>query len=213
MSESRETILKRLRSTEPGLNIEDSAHRIPVVPVEDHSPEGLFTRYVAAAEALACIVHKPASEADAVRKVLEIIDERSPVLSWELAQISLPGLENAFAVAGVEVTHEPDASAQVGLTGADAALAATGSLVLTTGAGKPRAASLLPPVHITVLRADRILPDMEGWVMAQRELGLEKFRETASAMVISGPSRTADIAMQLTLGMHGPGELHIILMR
>jgi L-lactate dehydrogenase complex protein LldG len=100
---------------------------------------------------------------------------------------------------------------RVGITGVDAALAATGSLVLAAGVGKHRVTSLLPPLHIAVVRASQIMPDLESWVAMQRAQGLDAFRRMSSVIVISGPSRTADIAMQLIMGMHGPAELHIIL--
>jgi L-lactate dehydrogenase complex protein LldG len=65
---------------------------------------------------------------------------------------------------------------------------------------------------MAVIRQGQILPDLETWVARLRQQGLDAFQDTASAMIISGPSRTADIAMQLILGMHGPGELHIIIL-
>ncbi|MEZ4518784.1 MAG: lactate utilization protein [Chloroflexota bacterium] len=101
---------------------------------------------------------------------------------------------------------------RVGLTGADAGLAATGSLVLQSGSGRYRAASLLPPLHIAVLTADRIVPDLENWWTQQRAAGLDQVRQRSNIVVITGPSRTADIAMQLVMGMHGPRELHLILL-
>jgi L-lactate dehydrogenase complex protein LldG len=72
--------------------------------------------------------------------------------------------------------------------------------------------SLLPPVHIAIIRADQIIPDLETWGAALRSHGLDAFREIASAVIISGPSRTADIAQTMILGMHGPWELHIIIL-
>jgi len=211
MSASRDAILQRLRSAGPFQEIDEPADPIRVVPIEDRSLEWLLARFIGAAEKLACVVHQPAGAEDAVRVILEIVDRNSPILSWDLKHVPLPGLEEALATAGIARSQEPNASARIGLTGADAALSATGSLVLSTGPGKPRAASLLPPVHIAVLQPGRILPDLESWVAKQREKGLRAFRDMSGAMVISGPSRTADIAMQLTLGMHGPKTVHVLI--
>lgn len=212
MSASREQILGRLRAARPELGaIEALEEPIAVVPLADTSSQGLFNCFVERAEALDSAVHLPASEGEAIQAILELIGEDRRVLSWAFDHIPLPGFAAALDERGIQVSTGRDAGVRVGITGADAALAATGSLVLLSGAGKPRLASLLPPVHVAVLRRDQILADLETWVDQLRQRGTDSFREIASAMIISGPSRTADIAMQLILGMHGPGELHIVV--
>ncbi len=214
MSSSREQILSRLRGARPELgHIEAFEKHIAVVPLADSSSTGLFNCFVEQAESLDSVVYLPTSEDEAVQVILELIGEDRRILSWAFEHIPLPGFANALAKQGVQVAAGRDASVRVGITGADAALAATGSLVLLSGAGKPRLASLLPPVYVAVLHQDQILADLETWVTQLRQGGIDSFREIASAMIISGPSRTADIAMQLILGMHGPGEMHIVILR
>ena len=84
-------------------------------------------------------------------------------------------------------------------------LADTGSVVLAAAPEEPRARSLLPDVHVSVLREDRILP------------GLEQLFETldsdlpSALAIVSGPSRSADIEQRLVVGVHGPGEVHVVL--
>ena len=213
MSTSREKILSRLRAAQPELGaIETVSDHLPVVPLADLSPEGLLDRFVEQAELLASQVHSTKSPAEAIQLILGLLSEEERVLSWAFEHMPLPGLGDAFASHGIQVGGGRDGTVRVGMTGADAALAATGSLVLLTGAGKPRLASLLPPVHIAVIRQSQILADLETWLATLRREGLDALQETASAMIISGPSRTADIAMQLMLGMHGPGELHIVIL-
>ena len=90
---------------------------------------------------------------------------------------------------------------EAGLTGALAGVAETGTLVLLGGRGRPLTASLLPLLHIAVLKAEDILPDMAA------ALKLPELQECAAAALVSGPSRTADIEMTLTLGVHGPREV------
>jgi L-lactate dehydrogenase complex protein LldG len=107
---------------------------------------------------------------------------------------------------------EQDGGVRVGLTGVDAALAATGSVVVVSGSGRARAASLVPPIHIAVVAASQIVPDLESWWAVQKAAGLEQIRQHSNVVVITGPSRTADIAMQLVMGMHGPRELHLVLL-
>lgn len=114
-----------------------------------------------------------------------------------------PGLLQQLEAARVEVRHAPDPTIQVGLTGASAGIAETGSLLILSGPGKPMAPSLLPEVHIAVLNASDIcarLPEI---------LKNPKIAEAQSAVLVSGPSRTADIEMTLTIGVHGPGQLHV----
>jgi L-lactate dehydrogenase complex protein LldG len=212
MATSRDTILNRLRAAQqPFGMVESVAQHRPMVPLTDSSPDGLLTRFVDQAEKLGCQVYRPDTGFDAQQIILRIIGEDHTVQAWDAAYVPLPDFDQMLATNQIEV--EPQSPAvRVGITGADAGLAATGSLVLTSGPGKPRAVSLLPPVHVAVLRQQDIMADLESWVAAQRNNGLETFRQTASAMIISGPSRTADIAMQLMMGMHGPAELHIVVL-
>jgi L-lactate dehydrogenase complex protein LldG len=84
-------------------------------------------------------------------------------------------------------------------------LADTGSVVLAAGPDEPRARSLLPPVHVTVLDAERILPGLSELF---RELGGEL---PSSLAIVTGPSRSADIEQKLVIGVHGPGEVHIVV--
>lgn len=84
-------------------------------------------------------------------------------------------------------------------------LADTGGVVLAASPREPRARSLLPERHVTVLREDRILPGLADLFAA---LG----GELPSALaIVSGPSRSADIEQRLTTGVHGPREEHVLL--
>jgi L-lactate utilization protein LutC len=84
-------------------------------------------------------------------------------------------------------------------------LAETGSVVLAASPDEPRSRSLLPEVHVTYLREDDILPGLD-------ELFAAVGREPPSALaIVTGPSRSADIEQMLTIGVHGPGEVHIVL--
>ena len=84
-------------------------------------------------------------------------------------------------------------------------LAETGSVVLAASPDEPRARSLLPDVHISVVREDRILPGLEELFAA---LGTDL---PSGLAIVSGPSRSADIEQRLTVGVHGPGEVHVVL--
>ncbi|NHZ70870.1 MAG: hypothetical protein GWP18_04445 [Proteobacteria bacterium] len=95
----------------------------------------------------------------------------------------------------------------IGLTGAEVAFAETGSIVLRSGAGRPRMASLVPLIHIALLSANRIFRSQIHWLTESRT----DIASGANVVYITGPSRTADIEQQLTLGVHGPKALHVIL--
>lgn len=110
-----------------------------------------------------------------------------------------------FAHAGIQVTHEPDASAQAGVTRALCGLADTGSILVVDGRGGPLEASLLPEIHIAVLRAADILPSLAEGLL------LPEVTASAGTAVITGPSRTGDIEMTHTIGVHGPGEVHVFI--
>jgi L-lactate dehydrogenase complex protein LldG len=85
------------------------------------------------------------------------------------------------------------------------ALAETGSVVLVSSPEEPRARSLLPAVHVSVVREDRILPRLEDLFAA---VGPEL---PSSLAIVSGPSRSADIEQRLAVGVHGPGEVHVVV--
>ncbi len=94
---------------------------------------------------------------------------------------------------------------EVGVSQAAYGLADTGSVVLLAGPDSPRGRSLLPPVHISVLAVDNVLPGLPDLF---RELGTDLPSEVA---IVTGPSRSADIEQTLTIGVHGPGEVHVVL--
>ena len=105
----------------------------------------------------------------------------------------------------LELVQTPDDTCRAGLTWADAGLADTGSLLVTGGAGKMLSASLLPEIHLAILNLGDLHASLEDVIP------MPLVRDAPSAVVISGPSRTADIEMTLTIGVHGPGKLIVLL--
>ncbi len=105
------------------------------------------------------------------------------------------------------VVHRGDAPTipDAGVSRAAYGLADTGSVVLVSGPDEPRARSLLPPVHVSLLRESDVLP---GLADLFRELGSEL---PSALAIVTGPSRSADIEQMLTIGVHGPGEVHVVL--
>jgi L-lactate dehydrogenase complex protein LldF len=142
--------------------------------------------------------------AELAQRVLGLLHDRkiTTIMAWEADRLPA-GLLACLKEKGVKVTHEPDPKVEAGLTGALAGVAETGTLLLPGGKGRPLTASLLPFVHIAILRAEDILPDMAA------ALKLRELSQCSAAALVSGPSRTADIEMTLTLGVHGPREVHV----
>jgi L-lactate dehydrogenase complex protein LldF len=107
--------------------------------------------------------------------------------------------ESRLRQAGIEFTHEPDPALTVGVTKAWVGLADTGSVL---EADDELLGSLLPEIHITVLKSSDILPSLPDTIAMTKG---------KNAVFITGPSRTADIEMTLTIGVHGPKEIHVFV--
>ena len=122
-------------------------------------------------------------------------------------------LASRLRQAGVTVVDDDFRSrapaAAAGLTGANFAIAATGTVVLESTAEELRLASTLPEQHFVLLDPAKILPDSSAAVPLLRQLHARL--PQAFLAYITGPSRTADIERVLTIGVHGPKELHILL--
>ena len=118
-------------------------------------------------------------------------------------------------IVGEEMTVCPSASElfgyDVGISSAQAAIAETGTLVLESEAEHNRLVSLLPPVHIALIEAENICPTLGD---ALRTVGRDDAAKMSRAITfITGPSRTADIELTLTIGVHGPKEVYVIVIQ
>jgi L-lactate dehydrogenase complex protein LldG len=116
-----------------------------------------------------------------------------------------PRLPKSSSTSEVSAWRALCATADVGITSADAFLAETGSLVISSGPGKSRMVSLLPPVHIAIVPMDRLTMDIFTW----KEAHSRQF--PANTVLVSGPSKTADIEQTMSVGVHGPKKLIVVL--
>ena len=126
-----------------------------------------------------------------------------------------PGLDTALQ--GLQVRRFEQAlehwkgelfdAVDAGVTSALAGVADTGSLVLRPGSGEPRTLSLVPPVHVAVLRASQLYA---GLPAAMKAVNPQADMPT-NLLLVTGPSKTADIQQVLAYGAHGPKELVIVL--
>ena len=112
-----------------------------------------------------------------------------------------------------ESLRERIIAAGIGLTGADYAVAETGSVVIVPRKGLSRLVSLVPPVHLALVRPEDVLETLDDLFLLRR---LEYYREGGDMgsylNFITGPSRTADIEQTLVVGVHGPKEAHLVLL-
>ncbi|MCC0183780.1 LUD domain-containing protein [Aeromonas hydrophila] len=96
---------------------------------------------------------------------------------------------------------------QAGITHCAGAIADTGTLVLLPDSGEPRTLSLVPPCHIALLAASTIADNLAGLVAA----GRWQQAMPTNLLLVSGPSKTADIQQTLAYGAHGPSRLLVVL--
>jgi L-lactate utilization protein LutC len=98
-------------------------------------------------------------------------------------------------------------AADIAVTGVDYLIAATGSIAMQSRTQQPRFASLLPQVHVAVALYEQLLPDL--FDLFDR---LDPQLLPSCITLITGPSKTGDIELRLVTGVHGPGEVHVVLL-
>jgi L-lactate dehydrogenase complex protein LldG len=113
--------------------------------------------------------------------------------------------ESYLTEAGVRVERSVDPTLKAGITGALSAIAETGTVVIPSGKGQPLSTSLLAEFHIAIISSSRIVWSLDD------ALKNKEVRNASAIALVTGPSRTADIEMTLTIGVHGPKELHVFV--
>jgi L-lactate dehydrogenase complex protein LldF len=172
----------------------------------------LFNRFKEELEALGgrVVLTDPDSLTQKMGKFFRDLDIKK-IQSWE--ENLPPGLLEGLKKEGISVIHEANPHVSVGLTGGFAAIAETGSILVASGKGRPLSASLLPETHVAVISVKDIYASLDylfsdyGRELKDGQSLADYLCSGAAAAIISGPSRTADIEMTLTIGVHGPKEL------
>ena len=141
-------------------------------------------------------------------------DRRLPRCRWTIRCSKSSGLRAALAWGGLELLTANDvawrdaiAGAGVGVTGARAGIAATGTLLLPCGPGQPRGTHIIPPAHVCLVRAADLVATIEDAIVAPRSPS----PHPSNMSWVSGPSRTADLEMRQTIGVHGPKSVDVIV--
>ncbi len=223
MTSSRTEILARIRRAQQRALLPDVTGVTPPPPQPPPFERPLIDVFEEALRAVQGVPHRCATVEAAADLIVEICrrQEQSRIMSWAPAALPLPGLAEALNARGVElvlsrlVGERKQALADlrpllVGVTGAAAGLARTGSIVLHADEAHGRLASLIPDIHIALLPAGRLYDDIAAW-LADDETA-QQIIASSNTVIVTGPSRTADIAQTLTLGAHGPRELHVVVL-
>jgi L-lactate dehydrogenase complex protein LldG len=174
---------------------------------------------------------QPVEDAAAARAaVLALVQATAPewgehkqVATWSHPLVDALDLTSALAAVGVaHITPDTVAPAAVreairasyiGVTAADHCVADTATLAMTTRPGQPRAMSLVPSVHVAVIRLAQIVRDLEElYALLRENRGPEGEGLGRCTTLISGPSKTADIELTMVHGAHGPRALHMLVL-
>jgi L-lactate dehydrogenase complex protein LldG len=128
---------------------------------------------------------------------------------WTTPDLAAWDIAGSLRALGVEIVPpQADkrlvAECELGVTGVDAALPETGTLLLRSAPDRPRVVSLLPRVHLAILTPAALRPDLHQ--------AFAEAKDAAYSVLVTGPSRTADIELTLTLGVHGPKSLYAWVM-
>jgi L-lactate dehydrogenase complex protein LldG len=157
------------------------------------------------------------TELEIIHALTRIVTElkQTPLNPRRLALSDAAGLERLVRLIAVEVdevTTGPTASnlfeVDIGITTAQGAIAETGTLILDSSRERNRLISLVPPVHIAIVNASDIYATLGE---ALSVLHNDKQKVSSIITFVTGPSRTADIELTLTIGVHGPQELYVII--
>jgi L-lactate dehydrogenase complex protein LldG len=187
-----------------------------------------LVRFTREFERVGGVLHRVTDPGEVPEAIAAIARERGMqrVVAWHADALGLD-VTTALAARGLQASAAPDtevdgrererrravaAAADLGVTGVDLAVAETGTLVVVSGAGRPRSASLLPPCHVAVFDREALVESLSqaGLVLEAWHEGAPPPWRGASINFITGPSRTADIELTLTRGVHGPREVHAV---
>ena len=239
MNQSRQAILNRISLALPAY---DGFVGLPpsppsVIPEEMPEGESLLRRFTSALEGLSVVWELAESPIAARLRLVASLQEEGVdrVLTWADDQLPVPGIVETLEVLGIQavLSHLPERpprlrpqdedarrarlqtleGVEVGLTGAEAGFAATGTIVLRNGPGRPLLVSQLPRRHIALLPVSRLFLTLEQWLRhLRRQEDLSLLTSPSHVTLLTGPSRSADIELSPALGVHGPRILHVILL-
>ncbi|WP_404364565.1 lactate utilization protein C [Marinobacter sp.] len=214
---SRERILQRLRARNGGELPMPELDFSVLTEDRDWSAAEKLDRFQKAIETVHGEVHRASSETwlDTLAEILRARGVRNlltPVkhaIGQEIRESDTAELPTLLSYDQPIEAWQPTLfnNVDAAITSTRGAIAETGSLILRPTADEPRLMSLVPPIHIAVLEADQIFATfLEAMTLQHWSSGMP-----TNALLISGPSKTADIEQTLAYGVHGPKELIVIV--
>ena len=190
----------------------DQPVTLPAQPVASNVIE-LFKQNLEAVDGHCIIAHSKGEIAGALTQIISAL-QKTKVRAQRIAISDAPELERLMHMTDLQIEElgiAPNASDifafDVGITTAQAAIAETGTLVLDSARERHRLVSLVPPVHIAIVDGATIYGTL-GETLSMLQNGEEL---SPAITFITGPSRTGDIELTLTIGVHGPQELYVII--
>ena len=223
MMGSREAFLERVRqATEAGKRVGRTTALEPrgAIGYQGAGPDPA-ARFCEEFSAAGGHAHRVADAEAAIGRVLAFVQSKSPqrIALGCNPLLDRLRLRERLAGTGAEVisvdklfpesSRDPLFAADLGISAAHYLIAETGSIVLRACPQEPRSLSLLPPVHLVVAETAQLRPDL--FDLFEPELQGEPPSLPSCLSLITGPSKTGDIELRLVTGVHGPGELHAIL--
>ena len=207
-------------------SLQEEAQRIRA-RINENRP-ALLDRFAEVAEVRGWNVHRTSDPENAMAHIQSLADSlevKNAVRSEQevFGQLLVDAPLEARGINMTPVLHGPDKSreslrssiiaADIGLTGADYAVAETGSGIVMPRKGMSRLVSVVPPVHLALVRPEDLVESLDDLFLLRRLEYHEKGGEMGSYLnFITGPSRTADIEQTLVVGVHGPKEVHLVLL-
>lgn len=171
----------------------------------------VYSNFKEQAEAISAQVYRVSDPAGAGRRLTEIIEDLKPgkivAAGSEMVRECLKAADPGEAGVYTSDLRQHAEDADIGLSEMNLAIAETGTLAQDSTALGQRLVSTLPPVHVALVRTERLVEHFADAIDI-----FNKHRDCLPGYIsfISGPSRTADIERVLTIGVHGPGQLHVI---
>lgn len=203
---ARETILARVRAAQRTGHVPEARMPSRESAPASRPPAECLDRFRSELDALGVASYLEATDADVRARVGALVAGQR-VLAWHGDRLPYAVGSILGACAGADSPREVQAAAEIGVTGCEAAIAETGSLVLLSGPGRSRAVSLLPPVHLAIVRRSDLCFSLGEYL----QTASSAVAGAASCTLVTGPSRTADIELTLTLGVHGPGTVIVVI--
>lgn len=210
MDTIRDEVLRNVREAlgrrvgTPTAPIPSTARVAPRVAGEAEAEMALLLTEI---EKLSGITRRLASRDELRAALTELVNTEKVTKAtlWTTPELATWGVAETLQELGVElVPAQADkrlvAACELGVTGVDAALPETGTLLLRSAPDRPRVVSLLPRVHLAIFTPSALRADLHQAFAEAKDAGY--------SVLVTGPSRTADIELTLTLGVHGPKALY-----